>query len=434
MPPPPGAANLHWALTQDLFKILMATAAYLDDDAALLRGVSVSRRANAAFGAAGWTQDRHPTDALLRAVLPAHEAAGTDAALPGGTLALQYFIYETGGDNLLRLLVAGDTARRSYRYVHPPDVGRLLSAGRHWQDPHALAELRGVEGISDFNLLMNVSVAMEDVPAEGYGAWLEDLLLGEEFEALVSDAQRLVVLPFNYLHNIPFQHVPAIRRHIEDGQLRELVVSPSLELTRRLSARDPVRRDAASCLFVGINSPEVDADAEYEVVRSAFERTEALIDRRATPAAIAAAAARHDVLHVACHGDFDAGRNTTYLLLSDERLYPADLALIADLHCDTVLLNACVTGVVAREGRNGDQSLGMATALLYGGARQVIATLWQVEADPAAAFASRFWEHWHGAPTTNAGGIVLDTQQELRRRYPTDVFAWGAHAVFGDWR
>jgi hypothetical protein len=124
-------------------------------------------------------------------------AAETDAALPDRTLALQYFIYETGGDNVVRLLVAGATVHRSYRYLHPPDVGRLLSAGRHWQDPHALAELRGVEGISDFNLLMNVTAAMEDVPAEGYGAWLEDLLLGEEFEALVSDSQRLVVLPFN---------------------------------------------------------------------------------------------------------------------------------------------------------------------------------------------------------------------------------------------
>jgi hypothetical protein len=389
---------------------------------------------NAAFGAAGWTQGRHPTDALLRVVLPAHEEAETNPALPGGTLALQYFIYETGGDNLLRLFLAGDMARRSYQYVHPPDVVRLVKAGRHWQDPHALAELRGAEGISDFNLIMNTVAGGEDVPAEGYGAWLDDLLLGEEFDALVSGAQRLVVLPFNYLHNIPFQHLPAIRRRIEDGQLRELVVSPSLELTRRLSARDPVRRDVASCLFVGINSPEVDADAEYEVVRSAFERTEALIDRRASPAAIAAAAARHDVLHVACHGDFDAQRNTTYLVLADERLYPADLALIAGLRCDTVLLNACVTGVVAREGRNGDNSLGMATALLHGGARQVVATQWQVEADAAVAFGSRFWEHWHGAPATSAGAIVLNTQRELRRRYPTDLFAWGAHTVFGDWR
>jgi CHAT domain-containing protein len=242
-----------------------------------------------------------------------------------------------------------------------------------------------------------------------------------------------VVLPWNYLHNVPFHLLPEVRRRIDAGQLDEVVVSPDLALTHQLAHRTPASRSDASCLFIGIDSDEVDAGAEYAAVSDSFHRTKALLNRDATPQRVLAALAGADVVHIACHGEFDLRQNTTYLLLADdERLYPADLALTPGLGADLVVLNACVSGVSSREARNGDQALGLPAALLYGGARQVIGTLWPLDADAAVAFAGAFYTAWRAGTHTTAA-TLLRTQRALRSRH-NDVFTWGAHAVFGDWR
>ena len=430
-PPPPRSAWMNWNFAQFPFKILLATAAYLDDPGEVLRCVTLARRVNAAFAVTSWVVGRHQPGELFAAVAPSPDSV--QAHVPPGTILTEYFIYETGGDNLVRASITPAGARISQRYVPPSEVSGLVGIGRQWQDPHLLAELRDDPDVSLRNLLLNTAVAMTKVPDESYGEWLNDVLFDPDVFTHAPDCHRLVVMPWNYLHNVPFHLLPDIRRRIDAGQIDEVVVSPSLALSLRLADRTPVARDTASCLFVGINSAEVDVGVEYAVVREAFRHTEALLDDSATLARVLAACVRFDVIHFACHGGFDLSQNTGYLLLAnDERLYPADLALAPGLGADLMVLNACISGVSSREGRNGDQSLGLPSALLYGGARQVIGTLWPVDTEAAVNFAATFYPDWRSSADSTAS-IVLRTQTQMRERF-TDMFSWGAHAVFGDWR
>ena len=435
VPPPPRSADLNWGFAQFLFKVLIGTAVHLDDTAATIHAVELARCVNAAFAAAAWTQGRHTPDTLLAAVAPDPTPVSRFDATRAwpGTLLVDYFLYETGGDNLVRTCLTPADDRLSQRYVPPDEVAKLVGLGAQWQDPEMFGEVRDDPDVNLLHLVLNTMAASTEVPDEAYDDWLDDTLLGTDVLGPAGDVHRLVVMPWNYLHNIPFHLLPEIRRRIDAGHIDEVVVSPGLALTHRLATRTPMARAGASCLFVGIDSDEVDAGAEYAAVRESFDRTEAVLNQDATPQRVLAAMAGVDVVHLACHGEFDIRRNTTYLLLADdERLYPADLALAPGLRTDLVVLNACVSGVSSREARNGDQALGLPAALLHGGARQVIGTLWPLEAEAAVAFAAAFYPAWRaGAHTTAA--TVLRVQNELRSQHP-DVFTWGAHSVFGDWR
>jgi CHAT domain/TPR repeat len=435
-PPPPRSASRHWDLADPLFKIMVGTAMYLDDPNEVLRCIALARKTNAAFAVAQWVQGRHQPDELLAVVAPPSDAAEQrrlQAFPPPGTILTEYFIYETGGDNLVRACLAPARARLSQRYLSPSAVEALVGLGRQWQDPESFSELRKDPNVDLRSLILLAAAADAEVPTESYDEWLGDALLDQEVFDLAPDCHRLVFLPYNYLHNLPFHLLPQVLRRTDAGQIDEVVVSPSLMLSQRLAKRTPVQRDTASCLFVGINSAEVDADAEYAAVRQSFHRADALLDADATAERVLATAVGYDVVHIACHGGFDIEDNTGYLLLANgERLYPADLALARGLCADLVLLNACISGVNPREARNGDQALGLPSALLHAGARQVIGTLWQVEADVALEFASTFYRDWQLVPDSTAS-IVLRVQRRLRE-LSTDIFTWGAHAVFGDWR
>jgi tetratricopeptide (TPR) repeat protein len=433
--PPPCSADFNWGLAHYLFKLLIGTAAYLGDAASIVRAVELARRLNAAIAAAGWTMGRHRPGALLAAVAPSpltDREIGPSEPWPG-TLLVDYFIYETGGDNLVRACLSPAAEWVSQRYVPPHEVSALLRLGAQWQDPEMFREVRDDPDVNQLHLLLNAWTAMGEVPDEAYDDWLDEALFGADVLWDTQDIHRLVIMPWNYLHNIPFHLMPEIRRRVDAGRLDEVVVSPSLDLTQRLAQRTTAPRKSASCLFVGIDSDEVDTRAEYDVVCASFDRTTALINRDATPERVLAAMAGIDVVHIACHGEFDLRKTSTYLLLAGgERLYPADLALLPGLRADLVLLNACVSGVSSRQARNGDPALGLPAALLYGGARQVIGTLWPLEAEAALAFTAAFYPAWLAEERSTAA-TVLSIQRELRAR-SADVFTWGAHSIFGDWR
>jgi hypothetical protein len=361
LPPPPRSADYNWGFAHFLFKLLIGTADYLDDTAATVRAVELARRVNAAFAAAAWTNGRHPPGALLAAVAPTPHAGrevGAAQAWPG-TLLVDYFIYETGGDNLVRACLSPAAERLSHRYVPPHEVSALLRLGAQWQDLEMFREVSDDPEVNLLHLLPNTWTASGEVPDDAYDDWLDEALLGTDLLGDAQDVHRLVVMPWNYLHNIPFHLLPEIRRRIDAGQLDEVVISPGLGLTQRLAERTPAPCESASCLFVGIDSDELDARAEYAVVRESFDRTTALMNRDATPQGVLAAVAGVDAVHFACHGELDLRENAMYLLLAgDERLYPADLALSPGLRADLVVLNACVSGVSSRQARNGDPRAG----------------------------------------------------------------------------
>ena len=189
-----------------MFKILIATSAYLEDWEAVLRGISLARRLNIVVGVATWFADRseprmllgrmlpndgadeptfepsvaadRPTDAADRPSEPADERPDARVDLRD-TLILEYFIYETGGDNLIRCATEprftegdADRVRGDNHYLAPHEVAALVQIGRQWEDPTAYKKLSSMSQeeldrshISLQNVLLNAVAAGRDVPS-----------------------------------------------------------------------------------------------------------------------------------------------------------------------------------------------------------------------------------------------------------------------------
>jgi CHAT domain-containing protein len=98
-----------------------------------------------------------------------------------------------------------------------------------------------------------------------------------------------------------------------------------------------------------------------------------------------------------------------------------------------VVLSGCETGVGAAwstQFARGEDYATLAQAFLYAGTRNVMATLWRIGDQGAAAFAERFYRHLALMPPADA---LAAAQQDLLKspRYGSPYY-WAAYQVSGD--
>ncbi|HEY6225027.1 MAG TPA: CHAT domain-containing protein, partial [Gemmatimonadales bacterium] len=97
-----------------------------------------------------------------------------------------------------------------------------------------------------------------------------------------------------------------------------------------------------------------------------------------------------------------------------------------------VFLSGCETGLGPAGSTSfarGEDYATLAQAVLYAGARNVVATLWRVEDDGAAAFAARFYEHLRYGDPVQA--LALAQRHLLHTRYSAP-FYWAPYVIAGD--
>jgi CHAT domain-containing protein len=101
---------------------------------------------------------------------------------------------------------------------------------------------------------------------------------------------------------------------------------------------------------------------------------------------------------------------------------------------DLIALRACSTGLSAPRER-GDELDGLSRALLYAGARALIASLWNVDQESSQALFARFYHHWNGG-LEKWRALALAQREMLTgddpaRRHP---YHWAPLILVGDWR
>ncbi len=141
----------------------------------------------------------------------------------------------------------------------------------------------------------------------------------------------------------------------------------------------------------------------------------------------------HAVLHLATHAivDVDHPERSAVVLSpgSDDEDGLLQAREIAELELDgqLVVMSACssATGTVLR----GEGVLGLARAFFQGGSRTVVATLWPMRDDDAAAFFERFYRHL-GRGETVAQSVSAAQGELADRGEPTE--AWAGVVVLGD--
>lgn len=232
---------------------------------------------------------------------------------------------------------------------------------------------------------------------------------------IVAADPRLGFIPFPALFD------PARGRYlIEDF---EIVSRPAAALPLHERA---ALTAASPALIVGNpepggTEPLPGAEREAREVAATYRTTQILAGRGATVHAVESALASHRVFHYAGHATA-AERPAGALLLANGRLYANDIARLDLGNLDLVVLAACRSSRAAHDAMPRD----LATAFVVAGARNVVATGWEIDdATSAAAFAEL---HRSVVAGTRVASAVRDVQLAAIRanRHPS---TWAAITV-----
>jgi CHAT domain-containing protein/tetratricopeptide (TPR) repeat protein len=277
---------------------------------------------------------------------------------------------------------------------------------------------------------------------------LFDLLVAPaESAGALRDRKRLVIVPHEALTYLPFAALRDRRRG--KALVEEFIISylPSAAALPALRGREVVRQRTAGSLAAGKPialapfTRELPATA-VEARRFAARMNDAVtrLGGDATERYLRAALRGGGVVHVATHAELNL-RNPMF---SEIRLAPGTGVRDDDgrlevyeifgmrVHNPLVFLSGCETGVGgawSTEFQRGEDYATLARAFLYAGVRNVIATLWPIDDEGAAALADRFYAYRR---ETDDAEALARAQREMMHdpRYGSPYY-WAGYALSG---
>jgi CHAT domain-containing protein/tetratricopeptide (TPR) repeat protein len=256
----------------------------------------------------------------------------------------------------------------------------------------------------------------------------------------LQDVEQLFVVPHGALAYLPFaalRDAGTDRAAVDDFVLTLL---PSASVLPLLRGRVRASLDARAVAFAPFPERLPSTAQEAHAFRRAVPRATAVVGARASEAALRDALAHGRIVHVASHGIMNA-RNPLFSRIElargrggsadDGRLEVHEL-LDAAVASPLVFLSGCQTALGGAWGTSFDQGEDYATlaqAFLLAGAGAVVATLWRIEDEGAAAFAARFYQHLARLPPA---GALAAAQRDLRV-HPrwSDPYYWAAYTLSG---
>lgn len=241
----------------------------------------------------------------------------------------------------------------------------------------------------------------EEIPATSYLPFTQALYkdLIEPGASLIGADQRMIVVTNGLLDNIPIGFLHDGSQHLLEKY--EIATSLGAQLeTQRPSTQKP------KILFAGAsNSPtsqalklpqllevEQEADSISEVFGAS--RTKALVNQSFTLQNIKEKLPSYSYLHLATHGQFSSNPQDTYLVAWQEKIGVQQLEQLIlertsnrSKGLDLLFLSAC-------QSAKGDSrsELGLAGLATQAGAKNAIATLWQVNSRSTSLLAAGFYQ------------------------------------------
>jgi CHAT domain-containing protein len=290
-------------------------------------------------------------------------------------------------------------------------------------------------------------------------AGLYNDLLKEGLRDLPAGVRRLVIVPDDALHQLPF---PALRPAAGDLPLAyryEITVVPSASLWLRWKSQRPA---AAADPLLALADPVPlggDGDGPAGAERAAIFGDPVRLGplphaRREGRAAVRhldagslvrmgdeasegffkkADLRRYSILHFATHAVIDedhpdrSGVLLTAAPENEDGILQLREIVGLDLEGRIVVLSSCrsASGTVLR----GEGVLGLARAFFQAGAHTVVASLWPLRDDDGAALFDRFYDHLGQGESVAA---ALHAAQRERAEEGAPAYAWAGLVVLGD--
>ena len=249
--------------------------------------------------------------------------------------------------------------------------------------------------------------------------------------------KNLVVVPHGALHKTPFSALHNGNRFLVEKYA--LSVAPSLSVIpyvvnkrnkdegRFLAFADPVT-DSRSLAF---------AEIEVKSIEGIFPRKEVYARSQATETKLKERASSQDIVHFACHGEFnDKQPMQSGLLLSkdsenDGYLQVHEIFGLDLRNANLVCLSACETGLSKVYG--GDDMVGLSRGFIYAGAPSLMATLWGVDDRPTSILMKAFYENWQKKGMSKPEALRQAQMALKAMRGYEHPFFWAGFIMIGDW-
>lgn len=385
----------------------------------------------AAFGYTERARARAFADLLARRRTTAHtnatpvSLAEVQTQLPSGTLLLAYFATGLRGPETALLESIPPEAAGLRACLSTPAQLWLIAVTRtslHWWR---------------CNLNPNVLQASSPYLADGR-RFLSPMILRRAYDALVapaaellSQAERVVIVPHGPLHQLPFGALlnEAKQPLLEIAPEWSMVPSATMLLQTLMT---PVQQAKRPCLALGYDGAAgrrlrftvAEAQAVAHLCGGEAWQGDAGVVAR-----LREQAHQYRWLHLACHGEFnlDDPLRSWLEVGPDQHLTAAEVINTWELHAELVVLSACRSGVshVLR----GDEPMGLVRAFLSAGARTVLVTLWPVEDSSARLLMERFYNALQSETRGDAAAALQIAQHYLRNLTSSEVRAiwesWG---------
>jgi hypothetical protein len=301
--------------------------------------------------------------------VPGRRAEGT--AAPATLSAVRAGL---GGAALVAYLTAGEML---HALVLTEDAGRVVTLGAWRAAEEAVLRLRADLDTGAGRAMPDRLAAAVAAATRRDAAALQACVL-DPLAALIGD-RDLVLVPTGLLMTAPWALLPA-------GAGRPVTVAPSA--TAWLAARARLRESAAGRVALVAGPRNLRGPEEIHDIAALHAAAVTVTGAAATPAATLAALDGATLAHVAAHGRHEA-ENALFstLELAGGPLLGYDLQRFTRPPV-TVVLSCCELGL--SEVRPGDETFGMASALLAAGTATVVASVSRVADDAARDVMVRF--------------------------------------------
>jgi CHAT domain-containing protein len=233
---------------------------------------------------------------------------------------------------------------------------------------------------------------------------------------------RLVVVPHNVLHYLPFHALFDGSQYLVDSFAFSYAPSASIYSmchNRRAKPSGP-------CLVLGVpdfRAPYI--EQEVQCVAAAVSESNVFLGQNATMDVLRNLGAQSRVIHIATHGSYRQDNPLfSTIRLGDSYLNLYDLYELR-LPVQLLTLSGCSTGLNGVTA--GDELLGLIRGLLYTGAQSLMVSLWDVNDHSTASFMASFYGFNSNQSKAEA---LRSAMLEIREQFPHPYY-WAPFVLIG---
>jgi CHAT domain-containing protein len=205
---------------------------------------------------------------------------------------------------------------------------------------------------------------------------------------MVSREQRLIIVPHQVLHYVPFHALFDGERYLIDEH--DITYGASASVLKICRERKPANAPEHDLILAVADERTPFIKDEVEALRELLPNAKVFMGAEAREDKLREYAPTAGKIHIAAHGIFRADNPMfSSLKLGDSWLNLFDIFNL-QLGAELTTLSACETGMSAVW--EGDELLGLARGFLYAGTPSLVVSLWTVNDRSTAQLMQRFYE------------------------------------------